>query len=74
MNAIRLVEDVTLARRMWKTGAARLHFGSCHDCQRTRDADGRPLLVARQERCRLFLCFDCFLARRGGSRRLKAAA
>jgi hypothetical protein len=64
----------SLARRTWKAGAARLHFGSCDDCHRTSSDDGRPLLVARQERCRLFLCFDCFLARCPASGRLKAAA
>lgn len=66
--------DKSLERRTWKAGAARLHFGSCDDCHRVAGEDGRPLLVARQERCRLFLCFDCFLARHYSPRQLKAAA
>lgn len=63
--------DLSLERRTWKAGAARLHFGSCDDCHRVAGDDGRPLLVARQERCRLFLCFDCYFARR--PHRLNAA-
>jgi len=67
--------DLMQARRAWKTGAARLHFGSCDHCHRVAGDDGRPLLVARQERSRMFLCFECFVARRlRPRRRLKVAA
>jgi hypothetical protein len=45
----------------WKAGAARLPFGACADCGRVRVDDDRPLLVARQERARRFLCLRCWL-------------
>jgi hypothetical protein len=47
-------------RDLWTTRAARLHFGVCQACGRDSDSDDRPLLVARQERCRNFLCLDCW--------------
>jgi hypothetical protein len=62
------LDDQAAARAQWKLPAARLHFGTCAGCGRIRDDDGRPLLVARQERCRHFLCFPCW-ARRSGRRR-----
>ena len=53
-------------RARWKSGAARLHFGLC---ARWREENGRPLLVARQEHCRLVLCFRCWQARTRPRRR-----
>jgi hypothetical protein len=57
------LEDRRL-RAQWKAGAARLHFGSCNHCAATEAEDGRPLLVARQDRSRHFLCFPCWASRR----------
>ena len=52
------------ARRLWARTAARgPRFGRCDRCGRLRDDDGRPLLVARRQRCRQFLCLSCFSAR-----------
>lgn len=48
-------------RRTWLYGAARAHYGRCEVCERTRDADDRPLLVARQPRRRKFECYRCWL-------------
>ena len=53
-------EAYAAERHCWKAKAARLHFGACAHCGRARNDDRRPLLVARQERCRRFLCFDCW--------------
>lgn len=47
------------ARERWLGNAARAHYGRCEGCERVRDHDDRPLLVARQPRARRFLCFDC---------------
>ena len=60
--AIESESDAAL-RTLWKSGAARLHFGVCVRCGRSHDESGRPLLVARQERCHLVLCFECWAAR-----------
>jgi hypothetical protein len=64
-NQLALPVEEARLRMQWKTGAARLHFGSCNHCAATSTPDGRPLLIARQERSRLFLCFTCWAARRG---------
>lgn len=48
------------ARRRWLANAAHSHYGGCDSCGRTRDAEGKPLYVARQSRRRKFECFDCF--------------
>jgi hypothetical protein len=48
-------------KERWKANASRAHFGGCAVCGRTMDDDGRPLLVARQERARRFLCLRCWL-------------
>ncbi len=56
-------------RARWKSGAAQLHFGLCARCGRSREESGRPLLVARQEHCRLVLCFRCWEARTRPRRR-----
>ena len=54
-------DELAAYRTLWRGGAARgPFFGSCDRCKRNRDDDGRPLLVARQERSRLFLCLGCF--------------
>jgi hypothetical protein len=60
-------------RVRWKANAARLHYGACEDCGRTRDDDGRPLLVARQERGRRFQCLECFDRRPTGAAARRAA-
>lgn len=46
-------------RRAWKGSAARLKFGRCDGCGRLRDDHDKPLFVAKRERARRFLCFDC---------------
>lgn len=47
--------------RIWIGGASHVHYGLCDVCQRTRnDDDDTPLLVARQERARKFLCLSCW--------------
>lgn len=48
------------ARRLWLENAAHVHFGRCSACGRTHDEQGRPLLVARQNRRRTFECLDCY--------------
>lgn len=48
------------AYRRWRAGASHIHFGLCHGCDRTHDAAGKPLLVARQRRARRFLCLQCW--------------
>jgi hypothetical protein len=58
------LERETLTR--WRGGAARIHYGRCDDCGRIRDDDGKPLLVARQERCRNFQCVGCYSLRPTG--------
>ena len=60
IDPARLESEASDARRRWLGGAARVHYGRCDGCQRVRDAAGRPLLVARQERARRFLCLLCF--------------
>ena len=57
-------------RDRWLGGAARVHYGRCDDCQQVVDENGKPQLVARQERCRRFQCLTCFdLNPTGGARR-----
>lgn len=54
-----VVDELRRARAEWLAGAARAHFGRCESCLRTHEANGRPLLVARQPRRRRFECFPC---------------
>jgi len=55
---------VEACRPLWRSEAIRgPFFGICDDCRRDRDEDGRPLLVARRARSRLFLCLTCFVFR-----------
>jgi hypothetical protein len=49
-----------LAHDRWLAFADDVRFDQCDRCHRTRDHDGRPLLVARQPRKRLKLCLECF--------------
>jgi len=49
------------AHRRWLADASHVHFGRCSRCDRVRESDGKPLLVARQARARRFLCFVCWL-------------
>ncbi len=56
-------------RQLWLVEAARIHYGSCDRCGRYRSDDDRPLLIARRERARHFLCFACWLETRGRRRR-----
>lgn len=49
-----------LARKNWLDHAGHVHFGRCDVCKRVRDEDGKPLLVAKQERARKFECLDCW--------------
>jgi hypothetical protein len=48
------------AHHRWLANASHQHFGRCDSCGRTRNDQGRPLYVARQERSRKFECFDCW--------------
>ena len=48
------------ARHAWLEDAVRIYFGVCSVCQRARDENGRPLLVARREHARIFRCLECF--------------
>jgi len=62
VSALEVAERLEKAqRREWFHGAARVHYGRCETCQRTRDMDDRPLLVARQPYRRKFECFHCHL-------------
>jgi hypothetical protein len=65
--------DLASARREWRGGAARAHFGTCAACGRLRTDDDRPLWVVRAERSRRFLCFDCWAVARLPRRRTLAA-
>lgn len=47
-------------RRRWLEGAAHVHYGVCGGCGRHQDENGRPLLVARQNRRRVFHCLECW--------------
>lgn len=44
----------------WIAGAVDRRFGRCASCGQTRDDDGSPLYVARQNRGRKFECLACF--------------
>jgi hypothetical protein len=49
-----MIVAVDLVRAEWRGRAARgPHFGGCNGC-------GERTLVARRERCQLFLCLGCF--------------
>jgi hypothetical protein len=72
--ALLLAPPVEACRPLWQEGAARGPWaGICDDCGRGRDENGRPLLVARQARSRLFLCVTCFALRLPKRRLLELA-
>jgi len=48
------------AHAAWLRDATHVHYGRCSVCERVRDEDDRPLLVARQPRRRRFECLDCW--------------
>lgn len=54
-------ERMTLAH--WKGGASHVKFGRCDGCDRLRDDAGLPLLVAKQDRARRWLCLWCWEAK-----------
>jgi len=56
------------ARRLWQANAARVHFGVCQGCGRSRNDEGRPLLVVRQEKARRFFCLACYMRERKKNR------
>jgi hypothetical protein len=56
------------ARALWLESASHTHFGLCDGCGRTHDDEGRPLLVARQNRRRMFECLRCWEERTAWSR------
>ena len=41
-----------------------IRYGRCGRCRRLSDDDGRPLLVAKRARARLFRCLECWIAER----------
>ncbi len=65
-----LLEPDPALRNLWIAEAARgPHFAPCDRCRRSRADDGGPLLVARRERSRQFLCLECFADTRGRRRK-----
>lgn len=64
MSQLALSPIERAARNAWIGGAARVHYGRCESCGHVTDENDRPLLVARQERARRFLCLACWDAKR----------
>ncbi len=63
---LELLEPDPRDHELWIAEAVRGPWaGSCDRCGRSRADDGGPLLVARRERARQFLCLPCFGATRG---------
>ena len=58
------------ARQEWLRDAIQVYAGRCDVCGRTRDNEGKILLVARQRRRRQRECLDCHGARLSGWRPL----
>jgi hypothetical protein len=57
---VTVMAEVPHARLMWRANASYLRFGRCDRCKRVKDGDGNYLLVARQERRKFYLCFECW--------------